>query len=71
MSAGLSPPTPYVRTGDVPKIRTLGTLMIVQGALDVALGTAPAHFVVFEEDVHFAIGSTQLHAFNSPGTLYA
>jgi hypothetical protein len=37
-------------------------LMIVQGALDVALGTAP---------VHFAVGSTQLHAFDSPGTLHS
>ena len=47
-------------------------LMIVQGALDVALGTAPAHlFVVFEEDVDFAVGSPQLHAVDFPGTLNA
>jgi len=45
-------------------------LMIVQGAFDAALGTGPADLlVVFEQDVDFAVGSPQLHVFDSPGTL--
>ena len=47
-------------------------LMIVEGILDAALGTTPAHlFVVFEENVDFAVGSAQFHAFDFPGTLNA
>ena len=44
-------------------------LMIMEPALGAALGTAPAHlFIVFEEDMDFAAGPGQLHAFDFPGT---
>ena len=47
-------------------------LMIVEPALGAALGTGPAHlFMVFEEDVDFAVGPAQLHAFDFPGTFNA
>ena len=47
-------------------------LMIMEPALGAALGTAPAHlFIVFEEDMDFAAGPVQLHAFDFPGTLNA
>jgi hypothetical protein len=47
-------------------------LMIVEGALDVALRAGPALLlVVFEEDVDFTVGSAQLHVFDLPRTLDA
>ena len=37
--------------------------------MEPALGAAPAHlFIVFEEDMDFAAGPVQLHAFDFPGT---
>jgi len=47
-------------------------LMIVEGALHVALRAGPALLlVVFEEDVDFTVGSAQLHVFDLPRTLDA
>ena len=47
-------------------------LMIVEPALGAALGTGPANlFIVFKEDVDFAVGPLQLHAFDFPGTFNA
>ena len=47
-------------------------LMVVEGALGVALGARPANLlVVLEEDVDFAVGSAQLHSLDFPGTFDA
>jgi hypothetical protein len=47
-------------------------LMIVEGALGITLGARPAHlFVVFEEDVDFAVGLAQFYAVHFPRTFDA
>ena len=61
-----------VLTGGVEVTPAAFGLMIVERARGTALGARPADLlVVFEEDVDFAVGSAQLHAFDFPGTFDA
>jgi hypothetical protein len=47
-------------------------LMVVEGALGVALRAPPANLlVVLEEHVDFPVGSPQIHSLDFPGTLDA